>query len=127
MVSIETRRRYAEEVRTAANVTSEALVEALTTVPREDFVGQSPWRILSKPAPGQMKPQIADVTEASELYRDVAVFLDAQKSLTNGNSGTLASWIDALNLVKGCSVFHLGCGTGYYTAIMAEVVGPKGE
>jgi protein-L-isoaspartate(D-aspartate) O-methyltransferase len=47
--------------------------------------------------------------------------------LTNGNPGTLASWIDALNLVKGYSVFHLGCGTGYYTAIMAEVVGPNGR
>jgi protein-L-isoaspartate(D-aspartate) O-methyltransferase len=24
-------------------------------------------------------------------------------------------------------VYHLGCGVGYYTAIMAEVVGPKGS
>ncbi len=127
MISIETRRRYAEEVRAAAKITSEALIEALATVPREDFVGQRPWRILSKLAPGQLKPQMADVTEASELYRDVAVLLDAQKSLTNGNPGTLASWIDALNLAEGYSVFHLGCGTGYYTAIMAEVLGPNGR
>jgi protein-L-isoaspartate(D-aspartate) O-methyltransferase len=32
-----------------------------------------------------------------------------------------------LDLAKGKSVFHLGCGTGYYTAIIAEVVGPGGS
>jgi protein-L-isoaspartate(D-aspartate) O-methyltransferase len=39
---------------------------------------------------------------------------------------TLASWIAALNLADGNRVFHVGCGTGYSTAIMAEVVGPAG-
>jgi protein-L-isoaspartate(D-aspartate) O-methyltransferase len=29
--------------------------------------------------------------------------------------------------LPGRSVFHLGCGTGYYTAIIAEMVGPKGR
>jgi protein-L-isoaspartate(D-aspartate) O-methyltransferase len=35
--------------------------------------------------------------------------------------------MDALNLVPGNRVFHLGCGLGYYTAIMAEVVGSNGR
>lgn len=82
---------------------------------------------LSKPAPGQMQPQMAGVTEPSQLYRDVAIFLDANKMLTNGNRTTRAPWLDALRLAAGKSVFHLGCGTGYYTAIMAEVVGPRGK
>ena len=49
------------------------------------------------------------------------------RTLTNGNPGTLAPWIEALDLLEGASVFHVGCGTGYYSAIIAEVVGPKGS
>ncbi len=33
----------------------------------------------------------------------------------------------ALDLEAGSRVYHLGCGVGYYTAIMAEVVGPDGS
>src|SRR5208283_1534307 len=47
--------------------------------------------------------------------------------LTNGNPGTLAPWLDCLNLSEGKSVFHLGCGTGYYTAVIAEAVKQAGQ
>jgi protein-L-isoaspartate(D-aspartate) O-methyltransferase len=128
MVPPETRKRNAEEIRTAAKINSEALLNAFASVPREDFVGQGPWSVLSRPAaPGQRQPEVTDVTAPRELYRDVAVYLDSSKSPTNGNPSTLAPWLDALNLSDGKSVFHLGCGTGYYTAIIAEVVGPRGQ
>ena len=71
--------------------------------------------------------QSAEVSDPAELYRDVAVMLDASRNLTNRNPGTIAPWLDGLNLSPGASVFHLGCGTGYYSAIMAEAVGPKGR
>jgi protein-L-isoaspartate(D-aspartate) O-methyltransferase len=70
---------------------------------------------------------VAEVTDPAELYRDVAVLLDPLRNLTNGNPGTLAPWLDGLNLSEGKSVFHLGCGTGYYTAVIAETVGPAGQ
>jgi protein-L-isoaspartate(D-aspartate) O-methyltransferase len=35
--------------------------------------------------------------------------------------------IDALELKAGQRVAHIGCGTGYYSAILAEVVGRKGR
>src|SRR6266446_3501961 len=98
MVPPETRERYAEEIRTTAKISSEALLNAFATVRREDFVGPSPWKVLSRPAPGQMQPQVTDVTDPCDLYRDVAVFLDSSKSLTNGNPSTLAPWLDALDL-----------------------------
>ena len=127
MVPPETRKRYAGEICTVANINSEALLKAFADVPREDFVGQGPWRVLAAPAPGQWQPQVVNVSDPCELYRDVAVYLDASKSLANGNPSTLAPWLDSLNLSPGKSVFHLGCGTGYYTAIVAEIVGLRGQ
>jgi protein-L-isoaspartate(D-aspartate) O-methyltransferase len=126
MVAAYIRQRYAEEIRANTNITSAALLKAFASVPREVFAGSGPWKVLSR-VPGQMQPQAVDVTDPTELYHDVAILLDRSRSLTNGNPGTLAPWLDALNLSTGKSVFHLGCGTGYYTAIMAEMVGPKGR
>jgi protein-L-isoaspartate(D-aspartate) O-methyltransferase len=34
---------------------------------------------------------------------------------------------DHLDLLPGEQVLHLGCGTGYYTAIIAELVGSAGR
>jgi protein-L-isoaspartate(D-aspartate) O-methyltransferase len=126
MVSSDIRERYVEEIQRNAKISSSALLRAFAEVPREEFVGQGPWQVLSRP-PGHTEAQVGEVTNPAELYRDVAVFLDASRSLTNGNPGTLAAWLDALNLAAGNSVFHLGCGTGYYTAIIAEMVGENGQ
>lgn len=45
----------------------------------------------------------------------------------DGQPSALARWIDELELAPGDHVYHLGCGVGYYTAIMAEVVGNSGQ
>lgn len=127
MVAAETRQRYVDEIRANAGTTTEKLLAAFANVPREEFVGPAPWTTFARRAAGQMQPQIAQVTDPADLYRDIAVLLDPVRNLTNGNPGTLAPWLDALGLSEGNSVFHLGCGTGYYTAIMAEVVGPLGS
>jgi protein-L-isoaspartate(D-aspartate) O-methyltransferase len=127
MPTAETRERYARQIKTTANIRSESLVRALATVPREEFVGAGPWRTLARPAPGQAQATISDVSDPRELYADVAVYLDQSKTLTNGNPSTLAPWLDALDLAEGMTVFHLGCGAGYYTAVMAEVVGASGR
>lgn len=112
MVPTDIRQQYAEEIRFNANVTSPALLTAFATVPREEFVVPGPWKVLSR-MPGQMQPQVEEVTDPAELYHDVAILLDPSRTLTNGNPGTLAPWLEALNLSTGKSVFHLGCGTGY--------------
>jgi protein-L-isoaspartate(D-aspartate) O-methyltransferase len=126
MMPAEIRNRYAEDLRSTVKLRSEALVQAFARVPREHFVGKAPWRLLAR-MPGQMQPQILDTTDPKDLYSDVAVYLDPSKNLTNGNPSTLATWLDALDLSDGMRVFHLGCGAGYYTAILAEVVGPSGH
>ena len=72
-------------------------------------------------------PAYWPTSDPRDLYHNLLVALDATRSLNNGLPGSLARWIQALDLNTGDRVFHLGCGVGYYTAIMAEVVGPDGS
>ncbi len=122
------RRYYAEEIRFACNLRSEALVEAFGTVPRERYLGPGPWMVrgieadltggLARPTPN------ADVRH---VYHNVSVAIDLSRQLFNGQPGTIGSWIDMLALKTGERVLHIGCATGYFTAIMAHVVGPSGH
>ncbi len=122
------RRFYAEEVQLAANISSPQLVDAFARVPRENFLGPGPWKI---PAVNLGLGAVKYIATADEdprhLYHNVGVALDTERDLNNGQPATLALWIDALNLKTGDRVFHLGCGVGYYTAIMSEVVGSTGS
>jgi len=62
-----------------------------------------------------------------DLYHNVVVALDVAHNINNGQPGALARWINALDLRAGDRAYHLGCGVGYYTAIIAEVVGAGGS
>jgi protein-L-isoaspartate(D-aspartate) O-methyltransferase len=126
------RRFYSQEIRFAANVHSPALIEAFARVPREDFLGHAPWEIASPEVRGLsatlgIQSSYTRVEDARDLYHNVVVVLDKSADINNGQPSALARWIDALDLTAGARVYHLGCGAGYYTAIMAEIVGTKGS
>lgn len=114
---------YVEEVRRAANLRSDALVRAFATVHREDYLGPGPWRLLENLPGGYRTTEDAD---PRHLYRNVLVAIDEARLLNNGQPSGLASWLDALDLAAGDRALHVGCGVGYYTAIIAEVVGAAG-
>ncbi len=122
------RRFYAEEIQYAAKLTSPVLIEAFARVPRETFLGPGPWQI---GAPDFATGKVDYLTTASadprHLYHNVTVALDPARNLCNGQPSSLAAWISALDLQPGNRVFHLGCGVGYFTAIIAEVVGIAGS
>ena len=119
------RNEFAQQLRAEAHLHSASLVGALARVPRERFVGPGPWQIIDLGS-GSIAYQQTPDDDPKHLYRNVLVALDASRSLNNGQPGSLAGWLDALDLQPGERVVHLGCGTGYYTAIMAEMVGPHG-
>lgn len=124
----ECRRFYAEEIRYAANLSNPALIEAFARVPREKFLGPGPWKIAGADVTGG-GGAIYVPTEDDDprrVYHNVAIGLDPARNLNNGQPGSLAHWIEALDLKPGDRVFHLGCGVGYFTAILAETVGPTG-
>ena len=118
------RQYYAEELRAVANLQSEALVKAFAKVPREHFLGPGPWQVFS---PGSESDWTTKNADPSELYHNLLVVIDAERHLNNGYPSFLAFLIDELQLQLGEHVVHIGCGTGYYTAIMAEIVGSKGH
>ena len=65
--------------------------------------------------------------DPKQLYHNILVAIDAKRSLNNGQPSFLATLIDSLELNSGDRVLHIGCGTGYYSAIMAEVIGADGH
>ena len=126
------RQYYAEELRAVANLQSEALVRAFAKVPREHFLGPGPWQILN---PSHLIDDNNEATyyrdtadaDPKQLYHNILVAIDAKRSLNNGQPSFVATLIDSLELNPGDRVLHIGCGTGYYSAIMAEVIGADGH
>jgi protein-L-isoaspartate(D-aspartate) O-methyltransferase len=119
------RRRYAELIRQAARLRSESVTRALAEVPREDYLGPGPWKILRPPNLWSYETTPSD--DPACIYEDVLVALDPVRHLNNGLPSGLAGWIEALDLHRGERILHLGCGTGYYTAVMACIVGQAGR
>ena len=125
------RRFYSQEIRLVAGITSLALVDAYARVPRENFLGDPPWQIGSPEMralslSGMVKLTYTPSSDPRDLCHNVLVALDPAKDINNGQPSALARWIDAMALKPGDRAYHVGCGVGYYTAIMAEVVGPTG-
>ncbi|MBV8655496.1 MAG: methyltransferase domain-containing protein [Candidatus Eremiobacteraeota bacterium] len=119
------RRFFAEELRHTARVRSRAVVEAFAKVPRELFAGPGPWRILS---PMRMPHYwTTDDADPAHLYHDVLVAIDEERGLNNGQPSFWAALYDELDLERGAHVVHVGAGAGYYSAVLAEIVGPEGR
>ena len=121
------RRFYTEEIQFAANLPSPVLIAALTRVPREKFLGPGPWQVaMPDMMTGSVQYTATPDADPRRVYHNVVLALDRSRDLTNGQPGTLAHYIGSLDLAPGNRVYHLGAGAGYYTAIIAEVVGASG-
>jgi protein-L-isoaspartate(D-aspartate) O-methyltransferase len=119
------RRWYAEEIRAVGHLESDAVVEAYAQVPREAFLGAGPWQIARSFELAAPYRTTVDA-DPRHLYHDVLVAIDPARQLHNGQPSALARWIEAAEVRPGNRVLHIGCGPGYYTAILAELAGPAG-
>jgi protein-L-isoaspartate(D-aspartate) O-methyltransferase len=125
-VSIEDIRAfYASELRFTTLMQSRRLEAAFAKVPREAFVGPGPWRI--KSFWDFEKYWTTENADSRHVYHDVLIALDEARGINNGQPSLWAFVFDKLDIREGEEVVHLGCGTGYYTAIMAELTGPSGK
>ena len=120
------RRWYAEDLRLRAPVLRNlAIVEAFATVPRERFLGAPPWQILADVDPRQHVA--APDHDPRWINHDVLVAIDAERKLNNGLPSFWARNFDHLEIRRGERVLQVGAATGYYTAVLAELVGPEGR
>jgi protein-L-isoaspartate(D-aspartate) O-methyltransferase len=118
------RHAYAEELRVTTHMRSSSLYAAFAAVPRERFLGPGPWRI--KSSWDLSEYWTTEDANPKHIYHDVLVAIDEALGLNNGQPSLWAYLFDQLSIARKARVLHLGCGTGYYTALLAELVGTSG-
>ena len=102
--------------------TRRALLEAFARVPRERFLGPPPWRVYSPHG------HVASLeSDPRELYHDVIVVLSAESGINTGQPSRHARCLAAVRPRPGERAVHIGAGAGYYSALLAELVGPTGQ
>jgi protein-L-isoaspartate(D-aspartate) O-methyltransferase len=120
------RRWFAEDVRLRGPVRHNmGIIDAFAAVPRERFMGPGPWSIRPDIRPDEIVTTPDDAPHW--LWHDVLVAIDLTRGLNNGLPSFWAHNLDHLDLRRGERVLQVGAGTGYYTAILAEIVGPDGH
>jgi protein-L-isoaspartate(D-aspartate) O-methyltransferase len=119
------RQFFAEEIQVVANLKSAALVDALANVPRERYLRRGPWSIRAEADVGGGVRLTPDA-DPRHVYHNVSIAIDAERQLFNGAPGIGASFIDQLAIEPGHRVLHVGAGLGYYSAILARLVGSSG-
>jgi protein-L-isoaspartate(D-aspartate) O-methyltransferase len=121
------RRFYADEIRLAAGLRNSSVWRAFATVPRERFLGPGPWRIGQVDLLRGVSYRATEDDDPCWLYHNVSVVLDESRHLVSGQPSTFARFFEDLNVQAGERVVHLGCGVGYYSAILAGIVGTAGR
>jgi protein-L-isoaspartate(D-aspartate) O-methyltransferase len=61
------------------------------------------------------------------VYQNAIFALKRDKHINNGEPTLHGQLLGALHPVRGETALHIGCGTGYYSAILAQLVGPSGK
>ena len=113
---------FAQLVAGKAGTKDPRLMAAFAAVERERFVGPGPWKVMAH-ASGYIDTPTDD---AAFLYQDVVVALAVDRQINNGEPHLHARCLAALDVQAGEAAVHVGCGTGYYTAILAQMVGSTG-
>lgn len=123
MASIQDHRAfYANFIVRSAGSSDERLIAAFAGIEREHYVGQGPWTIFS--GSGYLPTVSAD---PRLLYRDILVGLATDRGINNGQPSLHARCLAACAPGEGDSVVHIGAGTGYYSAVLAHLVGARGS
>jgi protein-L-isoaspartate(D-aspartate) O-methyltransferase len=118
------RAEFAKAIAVTAGITDPRVIDALARVPREAFLGPGPWTIRGAGIPA---PQHTPTADPVDVLRDVSVAIDLSRDLYNGAPSVVAPWLEALRVSPGDRAVHVGAGTGYYSALLADLVGPGGH
>ena len=120
----ERRARFGRQMALSAGVPEDsAIAEVFASTRREDFVGPPPWRIFG----GEREDGGCIVDDPAALYQDVLVQLKREAAINNGQPSLHALCLAVLRMRPGETAVHVGTGTGYYTAMLAKLVGSTGR
>ena len=116
------RAAYAKQVLAASSVNNPKLAGAFAAIPREDFLGPGPWLVWH-----WTRYVATPEADPIYLYTNDVVALVSERHVNNGQPSLHAYLMHRAGPVAGEHVVHVGTGAGYYTAILAHLVGPSGR
>ncbi|HWF03487.1 MAG TPA: protein-L-isoaspartate(D-aspartate) O-methyltransferase, partial [Candidatus Angelobacter sp.] len=123
MDRIEAHRKFFADLMTASvGSRNEQLTAALASTPRERFLGPGPWKIFA--GGGYV---ITPTDDPAFLYQDVVVALQEKDRINNGQPTLHTMCLSTLDPQAGETAIHVGTGSGYYTALLAQLTGPSGK
>ena len=117
------RRAYARQMLATLGVDNPAIEAAYAAVRREAFLGPPPWTVSSRFAGYRPWPALTRSCSTrtwSSLSTRRAGSTTAVRRCTPNSSRRSAR-------TPGEHIVHVGAGAGYYSAILAELVGPAGQ
>ncbi|HEX3944714.1 MAG TPA: methyltransferase domain-containing protein [Rhizomicrobium sp.] len=117
------RRAFAMQIMASVRVSDPRIQAAFAAVRREEFLGPGPWQIMRWSSVYMPTPSADPVY----LYTNDLVAIDPAKQLNNGQPSLHVHLINQAMPAPGEHVVHIGTGTGYYTAILAHLVGEGGR
>jgi protein-L-isoaspartate(D-aspartate) O-methyltransferase len=116
------RRAYGKQILAEAGIADMRVEAAYAAVRREHFLGPGPWPILR-----WMRGYVTTPgTDPVYLYTNHVIGILPERNLNNGEPSLHANLIANAKVQQGEHVVHIGAGVGYYTAILAELVGRSG-
>lgn len=117
------RRAYAKQISAAFGVTDRRIEDAFADVRREAFLGDGPWSVF------RFMQRYVPTPDADPvyLYTDDIVGILPERHINNGQPSLHAYLLSRAKPRDGEHVVHIGAGVGYYSAIMAQLVGRSGR
>jgi protein-L-isoaspartate(D-aspartate) O-methyltransferase len=115
------RSHFSRMIAANAHIPEGRVSAAFSAIPRERFVATGPWNVLSQTGYTQ-----SPSSDAAFLYQDVVVAIAEDRQINNGQPSLHAICLYNLDPQPGETAVHIGTGTGYYTAILAHLIGPTG-
>jgi protein-L-isoaspartate(D-aspartate) O-methyltransferase len=114
---------YAKLVCAEAGLDDPRIEEAFHSVKREPFAGPGPWWLNLGAHPYVQTPD----DDPAFLYQNLLLALDRERRINIGMPSAHAYWLSACKLKEAETVVQIGAGSGYYTAILAHLVGAGGR